>query len=456
MGPHAINEPPNGAILPRVSTGALIAVGRAPIIRPMRPRAGAAGSKADDGTYGLMSDPPPELLIECPEGLLDLVEHLRDAGRFAFDSEFVSEETFEPVLGLIQVATRDRLAVVDPLAIGDVGAFWDVLTDPGIEVVMHAAGEDLRICKGQTGRLPARVVDVQIAAGLAGFSYPLSHSNLTQQALGISLPGGETRTDWRRRPLSPAQLRYALDDVRYLLDVADSLDQRLDVRGRRAWAEAEYRAQLESIRARDDEDRWRRLPGLHHLSRRGLEAARRLYDWRRDDARRSNRPLRQVMRDDLLVAIARRLPTSRKDLEALRDFNRPHLLARSAEILRVLDTARQVPAESLPEHAGRHDEGPGLAMVVALLTAALNHCCTREQVAFGLVGSASDLRDLVRWYHLGRPEDRRPDLARGWRETVCGSTLIDVLAGRQALRISDPAAEVPVDLVSADGLVQDS
>lgn len=403
-----------------------------------------------------MPDPPSEPLIASPEGLRELVEHLRGSGRFAFDSEFVSEETFEPVLCLIQVATRDRLAVVDPLAIDDLGPFWDVLIDPAIEVVMHAAGEDLRICKARAGRLPSRVVDVQIAAGLAGFSYPLSHSNLTQQALGIALPGGETRTDWRRRPLSPAQLRYALDDVRHLLELADLLDRKLEGRGRRDWAEAEYRAQLDAIQARDDEDRWRRLPGLSHLSRRGLEAARRLFDWRREDARRSNRPLRQIMRDDLLVAIARRLPSGRKDLEALRDFNRPHLLAREPEILRVLDAARQVPAEALPKHDGRHDEGPGLAMLVSLLTAALNHCCAREAVAFGLVGTATDLKDLVRWYNLGRPDDRRPELARGWRDTVCGVSLIEVLSGRRALRIGDPTAEVPVALVPVDDPVQDS
>jgi len=111
---------------------------------------------------------------------------------------------------------------------------------------------------------------------------------------------------------------------------------------------------------------------------------------------------------------------------------------------------------SLPEHAGRHEEGPGLAMVVSLLTAALNHCCTQEQIAFGLVGSAGDLRDLVRWYNLGRPDDRRPELARGWREEVCGAALIEVLSGRRALRIGDPTAEVPVVLAPVDDPVQDS
>jgi len=171
---------------------------------------------------------PDESLIATPGQLRELIGHVRAAGRFGFDTEFVSEETFEPVLCLIQVATRDRLAVVDPQAVGDLGPFWEVVHDPAVEVVMHAAGEDMRICLLRTGAVPRRVYDVQIAAGLVGYSYPLSLTNLVSQVLKISLPGSETRTDWRRRPLTPAQLRYALDDVRHLLDVADRLAADLD------------------------------------------------------------------------------------------------------------------------------------------------------------------------------------------------------------------------------------
>ena len=252
-----------------------------------------------------------------------LLEHLRSCGRFAFDTEFVSEDTFEPVLCLIQVATRERLAVIDPLAVHDVRPFWELVCDPSLEVVMHAAGEDLRICLLRTGQLPRRVFDVQMAAGLIGLSYPLSLVNLVGQVLGVSLSGSETRTDWRHRPLTPAQLHYALDDVRHLLDLADRFTDRLTQLGRSDWAKAEFEEFIESIARRGDEDRWRRLPGLHQLGRRSLEMARRLSEWREDAARRQNRPLRQVLRDDLLVAIAKRQPPNRRGLEALRDFNRP-------------------------------------------------------------------------------------------------------------------------------------
>ncbi len=388
------------------------------------------------------SEPP----IATPEGLRELVAHLREAGRFAFDTEFVSEDTFDPVLCLIQVATDTRLAVVDPLRVGDLAPFWAAVVDPSIEVVMHAAGEDLRICRIATGTVPRRVFDVQIAAGLVGFGYPLSLGNLAHQALKVTLLGGETRTDWRRRPLSDAQLRYALEDVRHLLELADRLGADLARLGRADWAEDELSTFLRAIEHRADEDRWRRLSGLHLLSRRGLEVARRLSEWRLDDARRGNRPMRSVLRDDLLVAIARRQPATRRDLEALRDFNRPHLLSKANEILGVLAEAQAVPADDLPEPAGRHDDGPGLAMVVSLLNATLSQACAQARVAVGLAGGSNDLKDLVRWYVEGRSPDRTPGLLKGWRAEVCGRTLLDVLSGRRALRIVDPEAEVPVAL----------
>ena len=175
------------------------------------------------------------------------------------------------------------------LSIRDLDPFWDVVCDPSVEVVMHAAGEDLRICQIHTGNLPRRMFDVQMAAGLVGMSYPLSLVNLVWQVMGVSLGGGETRTDWRRRPLTAGQVDYALDDVRYLLDSPIAFP-------RNWWSSAERlgRAGIRGFRGIDrpgaDEERWRRLPGLNHLSRRSLEMARRLSEWREDEARRQIGP----------------------------------------------------------------------------------------------------------------------------------------------------------------------
>ena len=393
-----------------------------------------------------MSDDLNIPLITTAAGLDEVIAHIRERGCFAFDTEFVSEDTFEPVLCLIQVATDERLAVIDPLPLRDLTPFWDAVNDPAIEVIMHAAGEDLRICRFQTGRVPAKVFDVQIVAGLVGFGYPLSLGNLANQTVRATLAGGETRTDWRRRPLSPGQLRYAIDDVRYLFSIADFLKNQLENLDREAWAEAELATFLSDIATRSDEERWRKLSGLHTLNRRGLEIARRLADWRYLDAKRTNRPLRQLLRDDLLVAIAKRQPTSKRDLEALRDFNRPHLIARSDEILELVAKSFEVAPEHLPEPAERHEEGPGLAMVISLLAATLSRCAVEHKIASAMLGTTNDLKELVRWHIDGEPADKLPRLLNAWRGEICGRTLLDVLAGRRSLRVVDPEADVPVAL----------
>jgi ribonuclease D len=390
-----------------------------------------------------------ETLITTPAQLHELVNDVRAAVRFAFDTEFVSEETFEPVLCLIQVATTERLAVIDPQQVGDLSPFWSLVHDPSLDVVMHASGEDMRICLLRTGRIPQRVFDVQIAAGLVGYSYPLSLVNLVAQVLKVPMAGSETRTDWRRRPLTRAQLHYALDDVRYLLPIADHLSAELARTGRIAWAEAEFADALQAIVNRADEDRWRRLPGLHQLSRRGLEMARRLAEWREDEARHQNRPLRQMLRDDVLVAIAKRQPSTRRELEALRDFNRPSLVSRSSAILDVLEAARNVPEELLPEHLQRPDDSPGASTVASLLSAALGQLCVQNKVASSLVANVSDLKHLIRWYLDGRPDHARPALLEGWREQLCGHLLLEVLDGRRTFRVVDPASDFPVSLEAA-------
>jgi ribonuclease D len=162
--------------------------------------------------------------------------------------------------------------------------------------------------------------------------------------------------------------------------------------------------------------------------------------------------LRHVLRDDLLVAIAKRQPTNRKGLEALRDFNRPALLNRSHEILAILSQARAVPDHQLPELSARPEEPPGLSTLTSLLSAALAQCCAQNQVSGSLVANVADLKDLVRWHLDGRAGSSRPALLEGWRGAFCGQLLLDVLGGRLALRVVDPLSEFPVALETVQSL----
>src|SRR5262245_14499770 len=158
-----------------------------------------------------------EQIVTHPEDLPPVCEHLAASRRFGLDTEFVGEETYHPSLCLIQVATEERLILIDPLTVGPLDAFWKLVIDPANLVVVHAGREEVRLCRHGGGQVPGNLFDLQIAAGLVGLPYPLGHGSLVGQVLGVSLSKGETLTEWRRRPLTRAQVRYAFDDVRYLL-----------------------------------------------------------------------------------------------------------------------------------------------------------------------------------------------------------------------------------------------
>lgn len=385
-------------------------------------------------------------LINSQRGLEELVSRIYESGVFAFDTEFIPEDTYEPELCLIQVATPTELAVVDPRVIPNLSVFWDAVLDPSLRLVVHAGSEDLRICYLQTGQLPERIFDIQLAAGLVGSSYPASLSSLVQRFVGRSVNSAETRTDWRKRPLSANQVEYALDDVRHLLHIAELLEKRLVELDRLDWLEDETGKLLDDIARRDHPSRWMKLSGIHTLNRRSLEIARRLYHWRLETAIRTNRPLRQMMRDDLLVGIAKRQPKSKSDLESLRDFNRPAHLKAAPEIIRIIQEAISVPDSNLPRLPERVDDLTGGSMLIGIMSAVLAHACVHSKVAQGMVASTSDIKDLVRWHLDGKPAGMVPTLMKSWRADVCGNLMIDVLEGRKSLRVTDPSSDVPVTI----------
>src|SRR5579875_2937858 len=242
-----------------------------------------------------------EEIIAHPEELAACCAELAKCPYFGFDTEFVGEDTYHPRLCLVQVATEDGLYLIDPFTAGPLDAFWQLVVDPARLVVVHAGREEVRLCRLWTGQTPGNLFDLQLAAGLAGWTYPLGYGTLVNQVLGIQMAKGETLTEWRHRPLTPAQIRYAFDDVRYLLPVWRRLSERLEELGRTEWAREEFaRLTLNAAPEEPATERWRKLRGLGSLDRRRLAIVRALYNWREETAARTNRPTRTIVRDDLI------------------------------------------------------------------------------------------------------------------------------------------------------------
>lgn len=394
----------------------------------------------------------PELVVSNPEQLVSCLDHLAASPAIAFDTEFVGEDQYRPELCLVQVATAEQLFVIDPFTSGPLDGFWKILLDPAKTVVVHAGREDLRICNFAIGRPPTNVFDVQIAAGLLGYSYPMGYAGLVQDLLGFRMSKGETLTDWRRRPLHPAQLRYAFDDVRFLLAAWKKMTDRLKRKNRLAWAVEEFKAFVRRAVADDATvERWRKVKGIGGLDRRGLAVAREVYGWREAFAQRVNRPPRMLLRDDLLAEIARRSPSRIDDLQTLRGLPRGEQEA----ILDAVRRAKALPPDQFPEVECRDNDPAHVVLLGNLLSVVLSDLCSRKRIASNLVASGSDLKAVVRARASGQELPDVP-LTRGWRAEAILAEILAILDGKHALRIVQPSSNAPLAYLPVDDIPSDA
>lgn len=382
--------------------------------------------------------------IQTDEALRDFCRSLADAKAVAFDTEFVAEDTFRPVLCLIQVAAAGRLAVIDPMTISDVTPFWEAVSRPGVRAIVHAGRGELEFCRQAIGRFPSDVFDVQLAAGFIGLEYPAGYGALVHRILKESPKKHETRTDWRRRPLSQRQLEYALDDVRYLEPLQDAIVQKLTELDRLAWLEDETAAWLDEICRSQTQERWRRIAGNSRLGSQSLGIVRELWRWRQGEAERRDRPARSVLRDDLIVELARRQSGDIKQIQAIRGMEWGRVRSQIPAIAAAIREGLAAP-EPASAASPYRENVPQLALLGQFLSAALGSLCRQQSIAVSLVGGPNDVRELVLYRTQRDAADREiPSLARGWRAQVVGRLIDDLLDGKMAIRIVDPMSTHPL------------
>lgn len=387
----------------------------------------------------------PYQSITTDRRLRDYCRKLSQSDSIAFDTEFVSEHTYRPVLCLVQVAAAGQLAVIDAVAIEDLTPFWDSIARPGHETIVHAGRGEVEFCLQAAGRPPAGLFDVQIAAGLVGVEYPAGYGTLIAKLLGEPAGKHETRTDWRRRPLSRRQIEYALDDVRHLHPIRNQLHARLRELGRREWLADEMTAWQGEVQRDLTQERWRRVSGNSGLDRRGLAIVRELWRWREAEAQRRNQPIRRVLRDDLIIELARRQTADLQRIRAVRGLERGDLRRRLGEIAGRVQRALELPEEECPKTI-RREHPPRLSVLGQFLFSALGSVCRQSHLAPGLVGTPNDIRDLIayRTERSHAPHRKPPRLAQGWRAEFVGRLFDDLLAGKTAIRIADPTSNHPL------------
>ena len=271
-------------------------------------------------------------LVDAGAELEQVTAELARSDLIALDTEFVRERTYYPELCLIQVATARVVACIDCLASFDLDPFLNTLLDPGRTWVLHSARQDLEVIWNLAHRLPAALIDTQIAGALTGLAPQASLQKMLDATLGIEIEKDQTRAEWNRRPLDDAAIRYATDDVRYLLAAWHVLEGRLAHVNRLRWLHEDCGRLLETKPDATAESIYERTRGVGALAPIQQQVALELIRWRESRARALDRPRRWVLSDELLLRIARNQPVDLDALRAVPDLP-PRLIRRQGEAL---------------------------------------------------------------------------------------------------------------------------
>ena len=361
------------------------------------------------------------------------------AARFdaiAVDTEFLRERTYHPRLCLVQVATPDECAVIDVIAIDNLAPLAILMRDEGTVKVFHACSQDMEVLNYTLGALPAPIFDTQVAAAFLGERMQTSYNGMVHTFCGVTLPKSESLTDWSRRPLTPEQIEYALDDVRYLIKAYRVIMDRLDESGRVDWVLDEIRPLTDrSHYVVDRRVAFKRVKRVNSLTRRQLAVARELAAWREAKAEYANIPRKWLMSDEVLVALSKRPP---HDASSLRRVRGTEQLSDAdvATALSAIARGESCPADKYPFIVRAHKPAsPELESVIDLMYALIRLVGERSGVATAMIASRDDLVDYV-----DRPQDS--PLREGWRFELVGTMIDDLLNGDIGLTVKDRALEI--------------
>ena len=354
----------------------------------------------------------------------------------AVDTEFLRERTFHPKLCLVQVATSEECAIIDPLSIGDLSPLAALMTDEGTLKVFHACSQDMEALYHRLGVLPSPIFDTQVGAAFLGERMQISYNGLVHAFCGVTLPKTESLTDWSRRPLTEAQIEYAIDDVRYLIQAYGVMQERLDELGRTSWVYDEIRPFTREEQYRcEPRTAYRHVKHVGSLTRHQLAIARELAAWRERKAERHDIPRRWIMSDEVLLALCKSAPATVEDLRRIRgteQLSEGDVDAALAAIAR----GKRCPRENQPSMARQHHAvSPELESVVDLMYALIRVVSERSGVATAMIASRDELADYV-----DHPERSR--LRDGWRFELVGSLMDDLLAGNIGLTVKDRTIEI--------------
>ncbi len=378
-----------------------------------------------------IQDPPTRLITQSAE-LAELCERLRTEPFVTVDTEFMRERTYWPELCVVQLAGAQDVAVVDAQAEGmDLAPLGDLLADPAVVKVFHAARQDVEIFLLKFGAVPTPIFDTQIAAMVAGFGDQASYDSLVRAVAGASIDKAHRFSDWAARPLSASQIAYAAGDVTHLRRIYLALRERLLKEGRLDWVAQEMDALLEpSTYITEPEEAWERLRPKS-TNRRFLGVLRAAAAWREAEAQRINIPRGRLVKDESLAEVAASAPETVDQLARVRGVSEGFAKGKSgASLLAAIAEAKALPEDALPQPLEARKGAGASPALVALLKVLLAASAEAHNVAPKLLADTEDLERLA--------SESEPDIRAlsGWRREVFGADAMALKTGQLALGVA--------------------
>jgi len=374
--------------------------------------------------------------IDNPADLATYCAELRRHDWFAIDTEFMREKSYYPQLCLIQIATPDGAACIDPFGIDDLGPLLELLYDPAILKVFHAARQDLEIFHVMRGMPPAPVFDTQLAATLLGHGDQVGYGALVKETLGVELEKAHSRADWSLRPLTAEQLEYAADDVRYLVKVYQKQRAALEQNGRLPWLAEDFAA-LSDPRTYENppQEAWRRIKGVNFLKGVQLAVLQQIAAWREQVAQDSDRPRRWVLKDEVMFDMAKLMPDSLDKLGRIRGLEKGTVERNGKRLLELIQQGRKMLKEDWPQLETVVRLTPQQEALVDAMMALVRLRAMEQQVSVSTLAPRREVECL-----LG--DDADAALRHGWRAQLVGHDLERLLQGKLSLHVRKGRLEV--------------
>jgi ribonuclease D len=367
-------------------------------------------------------------VIETTEKLEAFMGKISAAKWVALDTEFLREKTYYAKLCLIQIEAEGHRACVDPLSIDDMSSLYEVLHNPDVTIVLHAAHQDMEILLQLSGKAPSPIFDTQVAAAVLGLGDTMAYARMVEQMLGVAIDKSQVRTDWSRRPLKEAQLKYAIDDVRYLAQIYPMMLEKLNAQNRLAWLDKDFATAIDpKTYAINAEQRWKKIRGNQVLKRPQLAILRELAAWRENLAEQKNLPRKWIIGDDILIDLARQNPKDSHEIGQIRGINADRTKKYHETWLELIKKGAETPESEWPELPRSKKPTPTQNGVIDMLMLVIQIEAKKQGITPAVIAGRKQVANMI--------QSGETKLSDDWRGEIVNETFARVLSGKMVLGI---------------------